>query len=193
MRVLDDFPLATLRDYIDWTPFFHTWELKGVYPRILDDERQGAQAKQIFAEANALLDTIIEKKLLTARGVYGFFPANAVGDDVELYADGSRTKRLERFHFLRQQANREGSEACRSLSDFIAPEETGLHDHIGAFAVTSGIGLKDLCDGFRAKHDDYNAIMAEAIADRLAEAFAECLHKRVRDEWGYGREEGLSH
>jgi 5-methyltetrahydrofolate--homocysteine methyltransferase len=192
VRVLDDFPLATLRDYIDWTPFFHTWELKGVYPRILDDERQGAQAKQIFAEANALLDTIIEKKLLTARGVYGFFPASAVGDDVELYADGSRTKRLERFHFLRQQSNREGSEACRSLSDFIAPEEAGLHDHIGAFAVTSGIGLKDLCDGFRAQHDDYNAIMAEAIADRLAEAFAECLHKRVRDEWGYGREEGLA-
>ena len=192
VRVLDDFPLATLRDYIDWTPFFHTWELKGVYPRILDDERQGAQAKQIFAEANALLDTIIGKKLLTARGVYGFFPASAVGDDVELYADGSRTKRLERFHFLRQQSNREGSEACRSLSDFIAPEEAGLHDHIGAFAVTSGIGLKDLCDGFRAKHDDYNAIMAEAIADRLAEAFAECLHKRVRDEWGYGREEGLA-
>ena len=192
VRVLDDFPLATLRDYIDWTPFFHTWELKGVYPRILDDERQGAQAKQIFAEANALLDTIIEKKLLTARGVYGIFPASAVGDDVELYADGSRTKRLERFHFLRQQSNREGSEACRSLSDFIAPEEAGLHDHIGAFAVTSGIGLKDLCDGFRAQHDDYNAIMAEAIADRLAEAFAECLHKRVRDEWGYGREEGLA-
>jgi 5-methyltetrahydrofolate--homocysteine methyltransferase len=191
VRVLNDFPLATLREYIDWTPFFHTWELKGVYPRILDDERQGAQAKQIFAEANALLDTIIEKKLLTARGVYGFFPASAVGDDVELYADGSRAKLLEQFHFLRQQSNKEGSEPCRSLSDFIAPKETGQHDHIGAFAVTSGIGLKELCDGFRAKHDDYNAIMAEAIADRLAEAFAECLHKRVRDEWGYGRAEGL--
>ena len=192
LRVLDNFPLATLREYIDWTPFFHTWELKGVYPRILDDERQGEQARQIFAEANALLDKIIEKSLITARGVYGLFPANAVGDDVELYADGSRETVLERFHFLRQQANREGGEPCRSLGDFVAPVETGLTDHIGAFAVTSGIGLKQLCDKFRAEQDDYNAIMAEAIADRLAEAFAECLHKRVRDEWGYGREEALS-
>ena len=192
LRVLDNFPLATLREFIDWSPFFHTWELKGVYPRILDDERQGAQARQIFSEANALLDDIIEKELLTARGVYGFFPANAAGDDVELYADCKRAEVLERFHFLRQQANREGSEPCRSLADFIAPKETGLADHIGAFAVTSGIGLKELCDKFRAGHDDYNAIMAEAIADRLAEAFAECLHKRVRDEWGYGCEEHLS-
>ncbi len=192
VRVLDDFPLATLREFIDWTPFFHTWELKGVYPRILEDERQGEQARQIFAEGNALLDQMIEKKLITARGVYGLFPANAVGDDVELYADESRGKALTKFHFLRQQANREGSEPCRSLADFIAPKETGLRDHMGAFAVTSGIGLKEVCDGFRAKHDDYNAIMAEALADRLAEAFAECLHKRVRDEWGYGRDGGLS-
>ena len=192
MRVLDNFPLATLREFIDWTPFFHTWGLKGVYPRILEHEKHGEQARQIFAEANALLDRIIEKKLITARGVYGFFPANAVGDDVELYTDDTRAKVLERFHFLRQQANREGSEPCRSLADFIAPKETGLPDHIGAFAVTSGIGLKELCDRFRAENDDYNAIMAEALADRLAEAFAECLHKRVRDEWGYGRDEGLS-
>ena len=186
VRVLDNFPLATLRDFIDWTPFFHTWELKGVYPRIFEHERHGAQARQIFTEANALLDVIIEKSLITARGVYGFFPASAVGDDVELYTDGKRRQVLERFHFLRQQSNKEGSEPCRSLADFIAPKETGLPDHIGAFAVTSGIGLKELCDRFRAEHDDYNAIMAEAVADRLAEAFAECLHKRVRDEWGYG-------
>jgi len=192
VRVLDNFPLATLREFIDWTPFFHTWELKGVYPRILDDERQGAQARQIFVEANALLDKIVENNLITARGVYGFFPATGVGDDVELYTDGTRDQVLERFHFLRQQANKEGSEPCRSLADFIAPKETGLPDHIGAFAVTSGIGLKKLCDQFRAEHDDYNAIMAEAIADRLAEAFAECLHKRVREEWGYGRAESLS-
>jgi 5-methyltetrahydrofolate--homocysteine methyltransferase len=192
VRVLDNFPLATLRAFIDWTPFFHAWELKGVYPRILEDEKQGEQARQIFSEANALLDTIIEKNLITARGVYGLFPANAVGDDVELYTDGARAKVLERFHFLRQQANREGSEPCRSLADFIAPRETGLPDYIGGFAVTSGIGLKELCDRFRAQNDDYNAIMAEAIADRLAEAFAECLHKRVREEWGYGCGEGLS-
>jgi 5-methyltetrahydrofolate--homocysteine methyltransferase len=124
--------------------------------------------------------------------VYGFFPASAVGDDVALYKDCSREEELARFHFLRQQSNREGNEPCRSLADFIAPKETGLPDHIGAFAVTSGIGLKELCDRFRADNDDYNAIMAEALADRLAEAFAECLHKRVRDEWGYGLDEGLS-
>jgi 5-methyltetrahydrofolate--homocysteine methyltransferase len=192
IHVLNDFSLATLRDYIDWSPFFHTWGLKGIYPRILDHKDHGAQARQIFTEGNALLDIIIEKKLITARGVYGFFPANAIGDDVELYTDEARGSVLERFHFLRQQANREGSEPCRSLADFIAPKETGLPDHIGAFAVTTGIGLKELCDRFRAENDDYNAIMAEALADRLAEAFAECLHKRVRDEWGYGRDEGFS-
>jgi 5-methyltetrahydrofolate--homocysteine methyltransferase len=146
----------------------------------------------LFAEGNALLDRIIENKLLTARGVYGLFAASVVGDDVELYTDSSRARVLAQFHFLRQQANREGSEPCRSLADFIAPRQTGLCDHIGAFAVTSGIGLKELCDRFRAENDDYNAIMAEALADRLAEAFAECLHKQVREEWGYGREEGLS-
>jgi 5-methyltetrahydrofolate--homocysteine methyltransferase len=192
LRVLDNFPLATLREFIDWTPFFHTWGLKGIYPRIFDHPEQGAQARQIFSEGNALLERMIEKKLITARGVYGLFPASAVGDDVELYADGGRGEMRGRFHFLRQQADREGSEPCRSLVDFIAPRETGLADHIGAFAVTSGIGLKDLCDRFRAENDDYNAIMAEALADRLAEAFAECLHKQVRDEWGYGRAERLS-
>jgi 5-methyltetrahydrofolate--homocysteine methyltransferase len=192
VRALDDFPLATLREFIDWTPFFHTWGLKGVYPRILEEGDRGTQARQLFAEGNALLDLIVEKKSITARGVYGLFPANAVGDDVELYTDCKREKVLQQFHFLRQQVHREGSEPCRSLSDFIAPKETGLADYIGAFAVTSGIGLKELCDRFRAENDDYNAIMAEAIADRLAEAFAECLHKQVRDAWGYGREEGLS-
>jgi 5-methyltetrahydrofolate--homocysteine methyltransferase len=190
--VLEDFPLATLREFIDWSPFFHTWELKGVYPRILVDERQGEQARQIFKEANALLDRIIAEKLLTARGVYGFFAANAVGDDVELYGDETRAHALAQIHFLRQQSDREGNEPCRCLADFIAPKETGLKDSVGAFAVTSGVGLKELCDQFRAAHDDYNAIMAEAIADRLAEAFAECLHKRVREEWGYGRGEKFS-
>jgi 5-methyltetrahydrofolate--homocysteine methyltransferase len=192
VRVLENFPLATLREYIDWSPLFHTWGLKGIYPRIFEHEGQGEQARQIFTDANTLLDRIVKENLITARGVYGFFPASAVGDDVELYTDDERGQVLERFHFLRQQANREGSEPCRSLADFIAPKETGLADTIGAFAVTSGIGLKELCDGFRADNDDYNAIMAEAIADRLAEAFAECLHKRVRDEWGYGLDEGLS-
>ncbi len=187
-RVLEDFPLSTLREYIDWTPFFHAWELKGVYPKILDDEKYGPQARQIFAEGNALLDTIIDERLLRAAGVYGLFPANAVGDDVEIYAGTDRSAVLTRFHFLRQQMDR-SEQPCRSLSDFIAPAATGLPDHLGAFAVTTGLGLHELCARFRAEHDDYNAIMSEAIADRLAEAFAECLHQRVRREWGYGRDE----
>jgi 5-methyltetrahydrofolate--homocysteine methyltransferase len=192
VHVLDDFPLEQLREFIDWSPLFHTWELKGVYPRIFDHPEYGEQARLIFTEANALLDRIIADKLLTARAVYGFFNANAVGDDVELYSDAARTSVLQQFHFLRQQANREGSEPCRSLADFIAPKDTGLADTMGAFAVTSGFGLKELVEQFKAKHDDYNAIMAEAVADRLAEAFAECLHKRVRDEWGYGKDERLA-
>ncbi|HVJ06881.1 MAG TPA: methionine synthase [Acidisarcina sp.] len=192
VRALDNFSLATLREFIDWAPLFHAWGLKGSYPAILEHKEKGEQARQIFTDANALLDTMIAKNLITARGVYGFFPANAVGDDVELYTNETRGKVLDRLHFLRQQANREGSEPCRSLVDFIAPKETGLSDYIGAFAVTSGIGLKEVCDRFRAENDDYNAIMAEAVADRLAEAFAECLHKQARDDWGYGCEEGLS-
>jgi 5-methyltetrahydrofolate--homocysteine methyltransferase len=188
---LEDFPLETLRQFIDWSPFFHTWGLKGIYPRILDHENHGEQARQLFADGNDLLDRIIEGKLISARAVYGLFPAHSVGDDVELYTGSDRTQVLERFHFLRQQA-REGDRPCRSLADFIAPRATGLPDHIGAFAVTAGIGLNELCDGFRAQNDDYNAIMAEALADRLAEAFAECLHKRVRDEWGYGLNENLT-
>jgi 5-methyltetrahydrofolate--homocysteine methyltransferase len=188
-RVLDDVPLGTLREYIDWTPFFHTWELKGVYPRIFEHEKYGEQARQVFAEGNALLDTIVKQKLLRARGVYGFFPARAVGDDVALLRDGGQE--LARFHFLRQQAVKEG-EPSRSLADFVAPAETGLRDHLGGFAVTTGIGLRELCDKFRAQQDDYNAIMAEALADRLAEAFAEYLHERVRHEWGYGAREDLT-
>jgi 5-methyltetrahydrofolate--homocysteine methyltransferase len=192
VRVLVDVSLATLREYIDWTPFFHTWELKGVYPRILEHEKYGEQARQIFAEGNALLDTIVEQKLLTARGVYGLFPANAVGDDVELYADAGRGHALERFHFLRQQTAKENGDPARCLGDFVAPRETQLRDHLGGFAVTTGIGLKELCDRFRGQLDDYNAIMAEALADRLAEAFAEYLHQRVREAWGYGHLEDLT-
>jgi 5-methyltetrahydrofolate--homocysteine methyltransferase len=197
VRLLKDFPLATLREFIDWTPFFHAWGLKGVYPRILNAEKpeleeQAVQARKIFADGQALLEKMIAGKWIAAQGVYGFFPASAMGDDVALYTDEARSKELTRLHFLRQQAGREGSEPCRSLSDFVALEGSGFHDHVGAFAVTSGIGLKELCDRFRAENDDYNAIMAEAIADRLAEAFAECLHKQVRDEWGYGLTEKLS-
>ncbi|MDE3104838.1 MAG: methionine synthase [Acidobacteriota bacterium] len=189
VRVLREFPLETLRPYIDWSPFFHAWGLKGIYPRILEHEGHGEQARQIFQDGNALLDELIADRKLTAHAVYGLFPANAVGDDVELYTDSTRSHVLDRFHFLRQQVNREGNEPCRSLADFIAPGETGLPDHIGAFAVTTGIGLQELCERYRAANDDYNAIMAEALADRLAEAFAEYLHQRVRQEWGYGHAE----
>jgi 5-methyltetrahydrofolate--homocysteine methyltransferase len=192
IRVLDNFPLSVLRQYIDWTPFFHAWGLKGIYPRILDHGDHGEHARQILVEGQALLDRIIDENLIQARAVYGLFPANAVGDDIVLFTDESRTQPLEVFHFLRQQANREGSEPCRSLADFVAPERTGLADYLGGFAVTTGIGLKDLTNAFRADNDDYNAIMAEALADRLAEAFAEYLHKRVRDEWGYGLTENLA-
>jgi 5-methyltetrahydrofolate--homocysteine methyltransferase len=192
IRVLDDFPLATLRDFIDWSPFFHTWELSGVYPKIFEHEKFGEQARLLFQEANVLLDRIIGEKLLRARGVYGFFPANARGEDVELYTDETRTTVKDTLYFLRQQAQKEAGSPSRSLVDFIAPKETGLPDYIGAFAVSTGFGLKELCDSFRAKQDDYNAIMAEALADRLAEAFAECLHKQARDAWGYGRAEHLT-
>ena len=192
IRVIENFSLATLREYIDWSPFFHTWGLKGIYPRILDHREQGEHARQIFHDGNLLLDRIIDERLICARGVYGFFPANATCDDVQLYTDESRREPVATFHFLRQQADRQGSEPCRSLADFIAPAESGVQDHLGAFAVTTGIGLKTLTDRFRAENDDYNAIMAEALADRLAEAFAECLHKQARNDWGYGLAENLS-
>jgi 5-methyltetrahydrofolate--homocysteine methyltransferase len=191
-RVLEDVPLAILREYIDWTPFFATWELKGAYPAILEHEVVGEQARSVYADANALLDTFIAKNSLRARAVYGFFPANAVGDDVELYTDDSRKQLLQRFHFLRQQTQKSSGSPNRCLADFIAPRSTGLPDYLGAFAVTTGIGLREIVLEFKAQNDDYNAIMSEAIADRLAEAFAEYLHQRAREEWGYGKREDLT-
>ncbi len=180
--------LDELCPYIDWTPFFHTWELKGVYPRIFEHERYGEQAKKLFDEAQTLLERIVRERLLTARGVFGLFAANATGDDVELYADPSRREVLATLHFLRQQADRPDDKPYQSLSDFVAPRATGLTDHVGAFAVTAGLGADELTRRFRAEHDDYSAIMAEALADRLAEAFAERLHEQVRKAW-YAREE----
>jgi len=195
VRVLSDVPLQTLREYIDWTPFFHTWELKGVFPAILNHPKYGTEAKKLHQDALAMLDEIIAGKRLTARGVYGLFAAQAVGDDIQLFSDESHSEPLERLHFLRQQAVRENKaagEVFRSLADFVAPAGRGLRDHVGAFAVTAGIGLPALVAEYRADHDDYRVIMAEALADRLAEAFAEYVHKRVRAEWGYGRQETLS-
>jgi 5-methyltetrahydrofolate--homocysteine methyltransferase len=192
VQVLDNYPLDDLARYIDWGPFFITWELHGKYPAIFEDALVGAEAKRLFADAEALLKRIIDEKLLTARGVYGFFPASAVGDDVEVYADESRTDVLTTFHFLRQQSEKSEGNFNKSLVDFIAPKTTGIPDYIGGFAVTAGEGLAELVAGFKAEHDDYNAIMAAALADRLAEAFAERLHEIARRDWGYGAEENLT-
>ncbi|MCO6047448.1 methionine synthase [Aeoliella sp. ICT_H6.2] len=191
-RMLEDYPLTELREYIDWSPFFLTWELKGKYPRILDDPNLGAEAQKTFDDANKLLDRVIAEKLLTARGVYGFWPANSDGQDIVLYADDSRTTELCRFHGLRQQWERKGQKTFYSLADFVAPVDSGRQDYLGGFAVTAGLGCQELAQEFQADHDDYNSIMIKAVADRLAEAFAESLHARVRREWGYGKEEGLS-
>jgi 5-methyltetrahydrofolate--homocysteine methyltransferase len=176
--------------FIDWTPFFHTWELRGVYPKILQHEKYGAEATKLFADAQKMLAEFIANKSLKLQAVYGLFPANAVGDNVEVYTNGSRQHLRTKFHFLRQQIEKGDGTPNYCLADFIAPK--GSPDFIGAFAVTSGHGLKEIVEKFKAEHDDYNAIMAEAIADRLAEAFAEFLHKRVRDEWGFGKLEKLT-
>jgi 5-methyltetrahydrofolate--homocysteine methyltransferase len=184
-----DVPLEKLVPFIDWSPFFHTWELRGVYPKILQHEKHGEEARKLFADARTLLDEIIRKKLIQPKAVYGFFPANRVGDDVELYTDESRSKILTTFHFLRQQIEKGDGTPNWCLADFIAPK--GSPDYIGGFAVTSGHNLKELVEKFKADNDDYNAIMAEALADRLAEAFAEFLHKRAREEWGFGKVENL--
>jgi len=192
--------LAELVPFIDWTPFFHTWELRGVYPKILQHEKHGEEATKLFADAQKMLAEFVAKKSLKLQAVYGLFPANAVGDDVEIYTNGSRQHLRTKFHFLRQQIEKGDGTPNWCLADFIAPRDSEISnlkseipaDYLGAFAVTSGHGLKEIVEKFKAGHDDYNAILAEAIADRLAEAFAEFLHKRVRDEWGFGKSEKLT-
>ncbi|MFA0348397.1 methionine synthase [Vibrio sp. 10N.222.55.C6] len=192
VHIFNDFDVATLRQYIDWTPFFMTWSLVGKYPAILDHEEVGGEAKRLFKDANDLLDRVEKEKLLEARGMCAMFPANSVGDDIEVYTDESRTEVLKVLHNLRQQTEKpKGFNYC--LSDYIAPKESGKADWIGGFAVTGGIGERELADEYKAKGDDYNAIMIQAVADRLAEAFAEYLHKEVRkDIWGYSPDENLS-
>ncbi|HXF94387.1 MAG TPA: methionine synthase [Nitrospiraceae bacterium] len=192
VKVVDHLPLERLVPFIDWSPFFHTWELKGRYPQILDDPVIGSKARELYADARKLLDEIVAKELLTARGVYGFFPANSVEDDIELYADESRGTVLTTFHTLRQQMEKPEGQSNLALADFIAPKDSGRLDYLGAFAVTAGVGIEALCERFERDHDDYNSIMAKALADRLAEAFAEWLHKRAREEWGYGKAEQLT-
>ncbi len=191
-KVLADFSLTKLREYIDWSPFFQTWELKGKYPRIFEDAIVGEEARRLFDEAQELLDQIIKEKSLTARGVYGFWPAASDGEDIVLFTDDKRSKELCRFHGLRQQWERKGQDTYYSLADFIAPLESGRQDYLGAFAVTTGIGCDELAAKFQADHDDFNSIMVKALADRLAEAFAEYLHQQARRDWGFGQSEKLS-
>jgi 5-methyltetrahydrofolate--homocysteine methyltransferase len=195
-RVLRNIRLGDLIPYIDWSPFFMAWNVRGEkfskYPAILEDPRAGKEARDLFDRADALLKHIIKEHTLTARGVYGFFPANADGDDIVVYTDETRSHARCRFPMLRQQWEREGQTVFLSLADFIAPAESGVADYLGAFAVSTGFGTQELVARFREQHDDYNAIMVEALADRLAEAFAEFLHERARRDWGFGQGEHLS-
>ncbi len=190
ITTLQQVSLSELCDYIDWTPFFQTWQLAGRYPNILHDEVVGEEAQKLFRDANQLLERIVAENLLTAKAVFGLFPANAIGDDIEVYADESRATVLTVFHTLRQQNEKGAERANRALADYIAPKSTGLIDYIGGFAVTAGHGLETLVKAFEDAKDDYNSIMAKALADRLAEAFAEMLHKKIRtDYWGYAPNE----
>ncbi|WP_121197234.1 methionine synthase [Mucilaginibacter gracilis] len=191
-KVIEAYPLEDLVPYIDWTPFFHTWELRGSYPKIFDDKVVGVEAKKLYDDAQALLKEIVANKLLQANGVIGFWAANSVGDDIELYTDDTRTQVLSTIYTLRQQAEKVKGEPYYALSDFIAPKQSGVADYWGGFAVTAGIGCDEMVAKYEADHDDYNSIMAKALADRLAEAFAEKMHQLVRtDYWGYAADESL--
>jgi 5-methyltetrahydrofolate--homocysteine methyltransferase len=191
-RTLADVPLAELIPWIDWSPFFMSWELKGKYPAIFSDPVVGAEARKLHADAVALLERIVHNRSLVAKGVYGFFAANSVGDDIVLYADDSRMAEIGRLHTLRQQWERQGQSVFHALADFVAPVESGRRDYVGAFACTAGHGCDELAASFDRQHDDYSSILVKALADRLAEAFAEWLHAKVRREWGFGAEEQLT-
>jgi 5-methyltetrahydrofolate--homocysteine methyltransferase len=190
--VLDDIPLGALAPFIDWTFFFHAWQLRGRFPQILDDPEKGEEARKLHADALAMLDRVIAEHWLTARAVVGLFPANTIGDDVEVYADGSRSGTLATFHFLRKQGRQPAGHANECLADFVAPKGAAA-DWLGAFACTAGIGVDERVRAFEAQHDDYHAIMLKALADRLAEALAEWLHAQLRREWwGYAMDERLT-
>lgn len=194
IHVFDDIALSDIQEYFDWTPFFHSWELAGRYPRILNDEIIGEEATRLFADAQAMLKDLVDQKLLTAKAVVGIFPANSVNhDDIELYTDESRSEVLMQLHHLRQQTEKVAGKANMCLTDFVAPKETGKQDYLGAFAVTAGHGCDELVEKYEADHDDYNSIMVKALADRFAEALAEMMHDKVRKEiWGYASDERLS-
>jgi 5-methyltetrahydrofolate--homocysteine methyltransferase len=190
-RALRDFPLSELVPFIDWSPFFHTWEMRGRYPDLLKDPVRGPAAQELFDNAQELLSEIVDRKLFSAHAIYGFYPANSEGDDIVLYTDATRKQELERLHTLRQQKESQRGKPQLALADFIAPRDSGVIDYLGAFAVTAGHGTQELVERFEKDHDQYNSIMAKALADRLAEAFAEYLHKRTRCEWGFGKDEQL--
>jgi 5-methyltetrahydrofolate--homocysteine methyltransferase len=192
VRAFEHYSIEELARYIDWTPFFQAWELRGKFPDILTDAQFGEQASSLYADARKMLRTVIREGWLQARAVIGFFPANSIDDDVQLYRDDARTQLLDRVHFLRQQKDLPEGKPHGALSDFIAPRDSGAHDYFGAFALTAGIGIEPHLKRFEAAHDDYSSIMLKVLADRLAEAFAERLHERVRREfWGYSPEERL--
>ncbi len=191
-RVFEDYDLAELREYIDWQPFFNAWEMKGKFPDILNNPASGETARKLYDDAQEMLDRIIKDKWLTANGVIGFFPADAIGDDIAVYRDADRSEVLTTLHSLRQQGEHREGVPNRSLGDFVAPRDSGLADHVGAFAVTAGLGSQAKIAEFKEALDDYSAILLESLADRLAEAFAERLHERVRKEfWGYAQDESL--
>lgn len=190
LKTFEDYDLGDLVNTIDWTPFFRTWELAGTYPRILTDEVVGESASELFKDAEAMLQKIVDEKWLRAKAVIGFWPANSTGDDVELYCDENRSEVLDTVHFVRQQMKKRSGKANMCLADFIAPKETGIKDYMGGFAVTAGIGIEEKLELFKGSHDDYNDILLKALADRLAESFAERMHQRVRKEyWAYAPDE----
>ena len=194
VQIMEDYPLEELMEMIDWTPFFITWGLSGKYPKILDDDKVGEAARNLFSDAKDMLRKLIDGKLIKARGVFGLWPANTVNaDDIEVYADESRKDVIGTLHQIRQQTRKPGAPPqMMSLADYVAPKETAIQDYIGAFAVTAGIGADELAREYEANGDDYNSIMVKALADRFAEAFAERLHQRVRTEfWGYAADEAL--
>ena len=192
LKVIDDLPLREIAHFIDWSPFFHAWEIRGRYPALLDDPEIGPRCRELFNDAQTLLNRLINEKLIHGKAVYGFYPAARIGDDIELYTDDTRTKILTTFHTLRQQMDKPENQPNYALADFIAPKDAGRRDYLGAFALTTGLGVDEIAHAYEADHDDYNAIMTKALADRLAEASAEWLHLQARLAWGFGKEEHLT-